>query len=198
LRKLLDALQKPLTGATLGIFFIITLAFSAIPVISPLLGKSFFGFEETVMSYVFVYIGLVQIVLQGFLIGILVRSVGEEKLIAFGSLLMTMGMFLMPLISNIAIFLVSMTLIAFSIGTINTTIPSFISKRTPADEQGGMLGVAQSVGSIARVPGPLIGGFVFQFAGLAAPFFLSATMLLVAFGLSCQVFQACVRRNRKN
>jgi DHA1 family tetracycline resistance protein-like MFS transporter len=198
LRKLLDALQKPLTGATLGIFFIITLAFSAIPVISPLLGKSFFGFEETEMSYVFVYIGLVQIVLQGFLIGILVKSVGEEKLIAFGSLLMTMGMFLMPLISNIAIFLVSMTLIAFSIGTINTTIPSFISKRTPADEQGGMLGVAQSVGSIARVPGPLIGGFVFQFAGLAAPFFLSATMLLVAFGLSCQVFQACVRRNRKN
>jgi predicted MFS family arabinose efflux permease len=60
-----------------------------------------------------------------------------------------------------------------------------------------MLGVAQSVGSIARVPGPLIGGFVFQFAGLAAPFFLSATMLLVAFGLSCRVFQACVRRNRK-
>ena len=197
LRKLLDALQKPLTGATLGIFFIITLAFSTIPVISPLLGKSFFGFEETVMSYVFVYIGLVQIVLQGFLIGILVKSVGEEKLIAFGSLLMTMGMFLMPLISNIAIFLVSMTLIAFSIGTMNTTIPSFISKRTSPDEQGGMLGVAQSVGSIARVPGPLIGGFVFQFAGLAAPFFLSATMLLVAFGLSCRVFQACMHRNRK-
>jgi len=92
LRKLLDALQKPLTGATLGIFFIITLAFSTIPVISPLLGKSFFGFEETAMSYVFVYIGLVQIVLQGFLIGILVKSVGEEKLIAFGSLLMTMGL----------------------------------------------------------------------------------------------------------
>jgi predicted MFS family arabinose efflux permease len=198
LRRLLDALQKPLTGSTLVIFFIVTLAFSSIPVVSPLLGKSFFGFEETEMSYVFVYIGVVQIVLQGFLIGILVKSVGEEKLIAFGSLLMTMGMLLMPLISNIMIFLVSITLIAFSIGTMNTTVPSFISKRTSVDEQGGMLGVAQSIGSLARVPGPLIGGFVFQFAGLVAPFFLSASMLLVAFGLSCQVFQACARRNRKN
>lgn len=197
LRKLLDSLQKPLTGAVLVIFFIITLAFSAIPVISPLLGKSFFGFEEIEMSYVFVYIGLVQIVLQGFLIGLLVKSVGEEKLIAFGSLLMMVGMFLMPLIPNVAIFLVSITMIAFSIGTMNTTVPSFISKRTPADEQGGMLGIAQSVGSIARVPGPLIGGFVFQFAGLAAPFFLSATMLMVAFGVSCRIFQACVRRDRK-
>ncbi len=199
LRKLLVALQKPLTGATLVIFFIITLAFSAIPVVSPLLGNAFFGFKETEMAYVFVYIGFVQIMLQGFLIGILAKSVGEEKLIAFGSLLMTMGMLLMPLIPNIAVFLVSITLIAFSIGTMNTIVPSFISKRTPADEQGGMLGVAQSVGSIARVPGPLIGGFVFQFAGLAAPFFLSAIMLTVAFGLSCQVFHACRRRRgRKN
>ncbi len=197
LRGLLNALQKPLTGSVLVIFFIVTLAFSAIPVISPLLGKSFFGFEEIEMSYVFVYIGLVQIVLQGFLIGILVKRVGEERLIAFGSLLMMMGMFFMPLIASVTIFLVSITLIAFSIGTVTTTVPSFISKRTPADEQGGMLGFAQSVGSIARVPGPLIGGFVFQFAGLAAPFFLSATMLIAAFGLSCRVFQACVRRNRK-
>ena len=197
LRGLLDSLKKPLTGAVLVIFFVITLAFSTIPVISPLLAKSFFGFEEIEMSYVFVYIGFIQIVLQGFLIGILVKSVGEEKLIAFGSLLMMTGMFLMPLIPNVTIFLISITMIAFSIGTINTMIPSFISKRTPADEQGGMLGIAQSVGSIARVLGPLIGGFVFQFAGLAAPFFVSATMLMVAFGLSCRVFQACVRRDRK-
>jgi len=193
LSKLIDALQRPLTGAVLVIFFIITLAFSAIPVIAPLLANSFFGFEETGMSYVFVYIGFIQIVLQGFLIGRLIKKVGEEKLIAFGSLLMMLGMFLMPLIPNVAIFLATMTMIAFSIGTLNTTIPSFISKRTHADEQGGMLGVAQSVGSISRVPGPLIGGF----AGLVAPFFLSAAILMVAFGLSCRVFQTCTRRNQE-
>lgn len=196
LRKMVNALVKPLIGAVLVIFFIITLAFSAIPVIAPLLGKSFFNFEEVEMSYLFVYIGLVQIVLQGFLIGRFAKKFGDEKLIVFGPLLLMLGMFLMPLIPNIAIFLVSITMIASSIGTMNTAVPSFISKRTSVSEHGRMLGVAQSMSSIARVPGPLIGGFVFEFAGLAAPFFLSVALLMVAFGLGCRVFQTCARKQK--
>jgi len=193
LRKLADALASPLLGAVLVILFIITLAFSAIPVIVPLLGISFFGFGSVALSYVFVYIGVVQVVLQGFIIGRLAGTVGEEKLIAFGPLLMMSGMLLMPLIPNIAMFLVSITMISFGVGILNTAVPSFISKRISANEQGGLLGAAQSVSSIARVPGPLIGGFVFEFAGLVAPFFLSAALLMVAFGLGCRVFQACAR-----
>lgn len=192
LRRLVDTLTRPLIGAVLIIYFIITLAFSAIPVIAPLLGIYFFAFDSVEMSYVFMYIGLIQIVLQGFVIGRLAKKFGEEKLIAFGPLLMTLGMFLMPLTPNIAIFMGSITMIALSIGTLNTMIPSFISKRAPANEQGGMLGIAQSVSSIARVPGPVIGGFVFEF-GLVAPFFLSAAVLIVAFGLGCRVLQTCVR-----
>lgn len=192
LRRLVDTLTRPLIGAVLIIYFIITLAFSAIPVIAPLLGIYFFAFDSVEMSYVFMYIGLIQIVLQGFVIGRLAKKFGEEKLIAFGPLLMTLGMFLMPLTPNIAIFTGSITMIALSIGTLNTMIPSFISKRAPANEQGGMLGIAQSVSSIARVPGPVIGGFVFEF-GLVAPFFLSAAVLIVAFGLGCRVLQTCVR-----
>ncbi|MDH5462135.1 MAG: MFS transporter [Candidatus Bathyarchaeota archaeon] len=193
LNRLANALTRPLIGSVLAIFFIIALAFSTIPVVAPLLGKAFFNFEELEMSYVFVYIGLIQIVLQGFLIGRFAKKFGEEKLIVFGPLLITLGMFLMPLIQNVAIFFVSITLIASGIGTMNTAVPSFISKRTSANEQGGTLGVTQSMASIARVPGPLIGGLVFEFAGLAAPFLLSATLLMVAFVLGCRVFRACGR-----
>ncbi len=195
--KLANALAKPLIGSILIIFFIITLAFSAIPVIVPLLTISFFGFGSVEMSYVFMYIGAIQILLQGFIIGRLSEKFGEEKLIASGPLFMTLGIFVMPLFRDIAIFLVSITLLASGIGMMRTAIPSFISKRTPSDEQGGMLGITQSVSSIARVPGPLIGGVVFEFAGLAAPFFLSATLLMAAFGLGCRVVQICVRRSRR-
>ncbi len=193
LRKLINALERPLIGSILVILFIITLAFSAIPVIAPLLGKAFFGFEEMEMSYVFVYIGVVQIVLQGFLIGRLAKKFGEEKLTVFGSLSMMLGIFTMPLIPHIMIFLASITMIAVGIGTMNTAVPGFVSKRTPENEQGGMMGVTQSVSSIARVPGPLIGGVVWDFAGLVAPFFLSATLLLVAFGLGVRVLKTSFR-----
>jgi hypothetical protein len=68
-RKLVKALTKPLIGAVFTILFLITFAFSAIPVIVPLLGIAFFDFSKVEMSYFFMYIGLVQIVLQGLLIG---------------------------------------------------------------------------------------------------------------------------------
>jgi MFS family permease len=197
LRKLGNALARPMIGAVLVVLFIITLAFSAVPVILPLLANSFFGFEETEMSYFFMYIGLIQIVMQGFLIGRLVKKFGEEKLIASGLLMMMLGIFFMPLIPSVAIFLPSLTMIAVGIGMMNTAVPSFVSKRTPENEQGGMMGVTQSVSGIARIPGPIIGGLVFEFAGLATPFFLSAALLMVAFSLGCGVLQACTRNDRE-
>jgi len=197
LRKLLDAFSKPLIGVVLVIFFIVFLSFSAIPVIVPLLGVIFFGFGPVEMSYFFIYIGTIQIILQGAVIGRLTNKIGEEKLIAFGPLLMMLGIFIMPLIPNIAIFVFSLTMIAFGSGMMRTVVPSFISKITPANEQGGTLGVTNSVASIATVPGPLVGGSLFEFAGLAAPFFTSAAILIVAFGLGCRVFHACARVLRR-
>ena len=45
----------------------------------------------------------------------------------------------------------------------------------------------------ATVSGPLIEGLLFEFAGLVTPFFTSASILIVAFGLGCRVLQVCVR-----
>ena len=109
------------------ILFIITFAFSAIPVIVPLLGIAFFGFTEVEMSYFFMYIGMVQIVLQGVLIGKLTARWNEENLLVFGSLLMALGILFMPLYPSIVVFVASITLISSGIGTLNTILPSFIS-----------------------------------------------------------------------
>jgi DHA1 family tetracycline resistance protein-like MFS transporter len=148
LRRLLDAFSKPLIGTVLVVFFIVFLAWSALPVIMPLLGVLFFGFGSVEMAYIFIYMGTIQIMWQGLIIGRLTEKIGEEQL-------------------------------------------SFISKVSSADEQGSILGVTNGVASIARVPGPLIAGFLFDFAGSAAPFFASAAMLLVAFAFG---FRARARR----
>jgi DHA1 family tetracycline resistance protein-like MFS transporter len=182
LRGLLDAFSKPLIGTVLVIFFIVFLSWSAIPVIMPLLGVIFFGFGSVEMSYFFIYMGTIQIMWQGVIIGRLTEKIGEEQLIAFGPLLLMLGIFLMPLIPNIALFVFSLTIICLGSGMMRTVVPSFISKISPANEQGGILGVTNGVASIARVPGPLIAGFLFESAGSASPFFASAAMLVVAFG----------------
>ena len=177
--KIIDAMKKPIIGSVLVIHFIVFLAFSAVPVIVPLLGIEFFGIGTLEMSYIFIYIGTIQIILQSVIIGKLTNMLGEEALIIIGTTLMTTGVLLMPLFANIAIFLGCITMIASGSGIMRTSVPSFLSKKTPVDEQGGILGIASSVLSIATVPGPLIGGFLFEIAGVAAPFLASSAILSI-------------------
>jgi DHA1 family tetracycline resistance protein-like MFS transporter len=191
LRGLRDSLRKPLLGPTLLILFIVTFAFSTIPVIVPLLSIDFFDFSSLELSFVFIYIGLIQIVMQGFLIGPLSKRLGEEKLIVLGPVAMATGIILMPVFRNVVFFFFANSLLAAGFGLINTSIPAFLSKRISLDEQGGILGIAGSVASIANIPGPLIIGFIYAFAGSFVPFFISAVVLAAAFLIGCRVYSAC-------
>jgi len=190
-RGLRDSLRKPLLGPTLLILFIVTLAFSTIPVIVPLLSIDFFNFNSLELSYVFIYIGLIQIVMQGFLINRLSKRFGEEKLIALGPILMATGILLMPIFQNVAIFFLANAVLAAGFGLINTSIPAFLSKRISFNEQGSILGIAGSVASVANIPGPLIIGLIYSIFGSFVPFFISAVMLIVAFLIGCRVYSAC-------
>jgi len=145
------------------------------------------------MSYVFIYLGAIQVLLEGVIIGRLTRKMGEERLIAFGPIVMMVGMLLMPLFPNIMVFLASTAMIAVGSEIMQTVVPSFVSKRSPQNEQGEMLGIALSVYNIAFVPGPLIGGIVFELGGSAPRFYLSAGMLVIAFVLGCGVFHVCAQ-----
>jgi MFS family permease len=173
------------------ILFIVTFAFSTIPVIVPLLGLDLFNFDSFQLSIVFIYIGLIQILMQGFLISWLSKRFGDEKLIALGPILMAMGVFVMPVFQNLFIFYLSNALLAAGFGLINTSIPAFLSKRSSGSEQGSVLGILSSVASIANIPGPLIIGVVYDVAGSFVPFAFSSVLLVIGFLLGCRVYSAC-------
>jgi DHA1 family multidrug resistance protein-like MFS transporter len=191
LNGLRDSIKKPLLGPTLLILFIVTFAFSTIPVIVPLLGLELFNFDSFQLSIVFIYIGLIQILMQGFLIGWLSKRFGEEKLIALGPTLMAIGVFVMPIFQNLGIFYLANSLLAAGFGLINTSIPAFLSKSSSGAEQGSVLGIVSSVASIANIPGPLIIGVVYDVAGSFVPFAFSSIMLAIAFLIGCRVYSAC-------
>ena len=184
-----DAFKKPFFGFIFLIFFLVTLAFGTIPVIVPLLSVEFFSFGQFELAFVFIYIGLIQIVMQGFLINALSNRLGEQKLIILGPVLMAMGAFLMPIFQNVILFFFSNSLLAAGFGIINTSVPAFLSKRISVDEQGSILGVAGSVASVANIPGPLVIGFVYAFAGYSVPFFVSSIILIVASLVGLRAFR---------
>ena len=191
IKDLVSAVKEPITGGVYVVYFIVTLAFSAIPVIVPLLTIEYFSFTEVEMSYVFIFIGLIQVILQGFGIKLLVSKLGEEKLIVLGPLLLAIGIVLTPLLATIPGFGFSTILVALGVGVTNTAVPSFISLMTAPEKQGSTLGVTQSIGSIARIFGPVIGGYVTELSGIQSSFYFSSVLLFVSFMIGCRLFQAC-------
>ena len=68
-------------------------------------------------------------------------------------------------------------------GFLHPTLPTLLSRETGADEQGGMLGLGQSLSAAARAIGPILGGMLFDWS-LAAPYVVGG---FVAFGVAVLV-----------
>lgn len=186
--NLRKALKRPLIPLVFLVFFSVNFAWSAIPVVIPLFTKNTFGFNEFEMGLLFVYIGALQMILQGFLIGRLSDKIGEGKLIIIGASSTTVGLLTISFNSLLPLFFILLGFMSLGNGLIRTSSPSIISQTTPRDEQGGFLGVLQSIASIALIPGPLIAGFLFDYVGINAPFIFSGIMLFLALLLSIKVY----------
>jgi MFS family permease len=95
----------------------------------------------------------------------------------------------MPIFKNIPIFFFSNALLAASYGLVNTTGPALLSKKSHANEQGSILGLAGSIASIASIPGPLIFGVIYDITGSFVPFLISSVILFVAFIVGWQAYR---------
>lgn len=146
-----------------------------------------FGIGES--SLMFAYFGLCSALIQGALVGKLVKRFSEVKLLVFSTLFLTVGMFIISYMPNIYLILVASTLIFFGNGIINPCLTSLISQKAKEEQTGVTLGVSQSIGSLARIFGPLWGGFIFQFAGYHYPYLTGGIFALVSFIMSLRFFE---------
>jgi MFS family permease len=139
------------------------------------------------------YIGLTEIILQGFIIEKIARRLSDAKIIVVGIFCMALGMLILPLIPTFLMFIASITLIASGIGALLTATRSIVSKKSSANEQGNTMGMTNSVSSIGTILGPIIGGFLFDFFGPSIPFLVNVTLLMVALMLSLNL----IKNNKK-
>lgn len=117
-----------------------------------------FGPKE--VGYVFAYVGFLGIILQGGLIGRLVRRFGEEKLVSSGFSSSTVGFALMGFTYRLPGLLATSTVASFGTGVLRPALTSLITQRAGREEQGVVLGLTQSLMSIAQIIGPAIAGYL--------------------------------------
>jgi DHA1 family tetracycline resistance protein-like MFS transporter len=119
-----------------------------------------FGPRE--IGYVFGYVGLLGIILQGGLIGRLVKRFGEAALVAAGFVALVIGYFGLGIASSFALLMVAGTLAAFGNGVIRPALTSLITQQAGRQEQGVVLGITQSLMSMASVVAPIVGGLLIE------------------------------------
>ncbi len=185
--RFVKAIKHPNVGLLIILYFISTFSIANIFSTFQLYAESKAGFELDIeqISYIFAYLGIIGALTQGVLIRPLVKWFDERKVYIAGNFIMAIGLGTIPLSHHsITMLLLSCLLMGFGNG-LNIPIGlSLISKFTERDEQGGILGLNQSLSSLARFMGPSWGGFVYQFLGFFAPFFTGGFMMLIVTGLS--------------
>ncbi|MBL8863295.1 MAG: MFS transporter [Planctomycetes bacterium] len=125
-------------------------------------------------------IGIVSAIIQGGLIRRLVPRFGETTLVVVGPALLGLGLLAIALAPSWGFVVAACLILPVGFGLNNPSLASLLSRAAPAAEQGGYLGLQQSVGSLARMAGPAAAGLVFQRFGPASPFVLGAALLGVS------------------
>lgn len=162
--------------------FIYIMAFSMMQITVALLWEQHYGLNEAHIGYMFAFIGLSSAIVQGGLVGWLSRTFGEPKLMVIGSVLCGTGLLLTPFVPYayfVPLAFIPMLLLAFANGCMMPSISSLLSRNATNKEQGQVLGMNQSFGSLARIAGPTAGGFLYglHFTG---PYIAGALLMVGA------------------
>ncbi|AFM01008.1 MULTISPECIES: tetracycline resistance MFS efflux pump [Desulfitobacterium] len=145
------------------------------------------GFGPKEMGFVFMIIGIVGVIVQGMLIGKVVKRFGDAKPAKFGAVLCALA-FLWMLWAPNAILLVLGTVVFMTGNSFMTPTSSSLVSKNSHNRQGASLGVFQSFGSLGRILGPLVGGGIYGLS-MNTPYIIGMVTLvlcLILFGSKIQ------------
>ncbi|NWS74836.1 S22AI protein, partial [Crotophaga sulcirostris] len=149
---------KVFAGLPIGLFLIM---FSII-------SMDFFGLEAVESGYLMSYFGVLQMVVQGLVVGRLTDRCTERTLLRLSIAVFAgvgLGMALMRTVWHYCIVAVPLV---FAFSTLGTVTDSILTKAVPSSDTGAMLGICASVQHLTRTVGPTIGGVLYKQFGVSS------------------------------
>lgn len=133
-----------------------------------------FGAKE--VGYVYAFLGFLGVILQGGLMGRLVRAFGEINLVRAGFFVAMVGLAALAFTSSIPLMLVVAAAASLGTGMNRPALTSLITQRASRSEQGVVLGITQSLNSLAAICAPTVAGFLIDHSLLAVWALLAAAI----------------------
>jgi len=156
----LEYFRRPGLGALYLQFFVFCFSFSAFMSGFALFANSRFAWTSQEVGYMFAYAGFLGIILQGGMLGRLVKKYSEATLALAGFATAVVAYCILGLAQTIVVLVVSATISSFGNGVLRPVITSELTQRVGRHEQGVAIGISGSLNSLAMLVAPPVGGLL--------------------------------------
>jgi predicted MFS family arabinose efflux permease len=189
-----QALRHPVLARALIITLLYTAAFAAAESTFGLWAQQRYGWGPQKLAVCLASVAITAALAQGFLTGRITRRFGEAATLAGGLAIISVTLAAQPLGQGMPRTVALLALTVFGQALALPNVVALISRATPADRQGAMLGLNTALGALARAGGPIIGGALFSIVGADAPLYAAALLAAPTILLAWQAEGAAKRR----
>lgn len=129
-------------------------------------------------------VGIIDILIQGVLLGILLPRIGERGVIVSGIVAQMIGLAALAVVASVFaqpwVFIVGALMLAAGQGASQAAMDGAMSNAVGDDEQGWLGGATQSLNAAMGTAAPLIAGALYALVSHAAPYWLGVALMIVA------------------
>ena len=164
-RALRELVSAPGLRLLFAIDFLYWMSFAVYQTTFALFGARRFGFDAAHTGYLLSAFGLLGVIVQGGLVGPVVRVLGERRTLTVGLLVAAVGWGGSALTHSLPVFIAMLVPGAIGIGLCNPSLASLVSGAAGPHEQGRVQGAAGALESLGRTLGPVWGNGALQLFG---------------------------------
>ncbi|MFH1399061.1 MAG: MFS transporter [Candidatus Woesearchaeota archaeon] len=141
------------------------------------------GLGSSNVGILYTYVGFLSIVLRGIMLPKLIDRFGEKRLQFAGITSILIAMVGVLFVSEYWHLFLFITFFSFGTGVARPVMTGAISRSVSDKEQGAVLGVTNSIGSLAQIAAPLIGGFMINYFFPGSFALVAAAVMILALWL---------------
>ncbi len=153
--QFLRVMKCPVILFILGVHFVRMVVFSGFETTFALFTFHAFGFDESQNSWLFFYLGLAGLVIQG---GLSRRSVARVvPMVCLGLCLTSIAYGGLSMVATVPMLFAILLIFELGLALTMIYIPTWLAdKNTDTESVGGVMGLYEATGSLARIIGPLM------------------------------------------
>ena len=178
------SLDNPAVRQANIVAFLFSVAFVAMESSVTFLAADRFHFDAAGNGKLLGFLGVCSILTQGLIVRVLLKSMGETTVLKSGLVCAAAGLLLVGLAPQPSMLYLGLAFLAMGSGLVNPSTSGLISLYSSAAEQGRVLGIFRSLGSLARAITPIGAGIIYFTCGSATVFVAGSVVSIASLALS--------------